>query len=741
MRQKLCAALTLVALSAATAFPQAAARPSRAAVPDAVEARVARLLRQMTLEEKIGQLQQLDGEVDGRFRPEHLELARQGRLGSTLNVRGAASVNELQKAAVEGSRLKVPLLFGYDTIHGYRTIFPIPLGEAASFDPALAEETARVAAAESAAVGLKWTFAPMVDIARDPRWGRIAEGAGEDPFLGSVLARARVRGFQGGDYSQPDRVIATAKHWVAYGAAEAGRDYNTTDVSERALREVYFPPFQAAVEAGVGTLMSAFNDVDGVPATANAFTLTKVLRGEWKFDGLVVSDYTSVMELLHHRLAADEAEAAQKALVAGTDMEMVSRFYAKHLPELVRRRAVPLAAVDEAVRRILRIKVRAGLFENPYVDAARERTALLTPESRALARRAAARSIVLLRNEGAVLPLPKDVAKLAVIGPLADDAKALNGTWVADGRPEDTVTILAGIRRALGDARVAYAKGCEVEGGTDADLAAAVEAAKGAAAVVLVVGESAELSGEASSRSVLDLPGRQLELVRAVHAAGRPTVVVLASGRPLTIPWIAENVPAVVMAWHGGTEAGSAAADVLFGDVNPGGKLPVTFPRSVGQVPLYYAHKNTGRPPDPNQKYTSKYLDVPVTPQFPFGHGLSYTTFALSDLRLGADAIPPAGTQKVEVTVRNTGPRAGDEVVQVYVTDLAASVTRPVRQLRAFERVTLEPGASKTLAFTLGPADLGLYDARMRWVVEPGRFQVTAGTSSEGGLQASFTVR
>jgi beta-glucosidase len=736
---KTIATLTLAALVAGPAYPQAGV-PRRAAAVDPVEARVTRLLRQMSLEEKVGQLQQLDGEVDGRFRPEHLELAREGRLGSTLNVRGAANVNELQKAAVEGSRLKIPLLFGYDTIHGYRTIFPIPLGEAASFDAALAEETARVAAAESAAVGLKWTFAPMVDVARDPRWGRVAEGAGEDPYLGSVLARARVRGFQGADYSRPDRVVATAKHWVAYGAAEGGRDYDTTDVTERALREVYFPPFHAAVDAGVGALMSAFNDVDGVPATANAFTLTKVLRGEWGFDGLVVSDYTSVMELLHHRLAADEAEAARKALVAGTDMEMVSRFYGKHLPELVRTGAVPVAVVDEAVRRVLRIKVRAGLFENPYVDPAREKTALLMPESRTLARRAAARSMVLLRNEGGVLPLAKD-ARVAVVGPLADDAKALNGTWVGDGRPEDTVTILAGIREAAGAARVAYAKGCEVEGGTDAGIAAAVDAARGADAVVLVVGESAELSGEAASRSVLDLPGRQMELVRAVHAAGKPTVVVLASGRPLTIPWIAENVPAVVMAWHGGTEAGHAAADVLFGDVNPGGKLPITFPRSVGQVPLYYAHKNTGRPPDANQKYTSKYLDVPWTPQYPFGHGLSYTTFTLSDLRLGAEAITPAGTQKVAVTVTNTGARAGDEVVQLYVTDLAASVTRPVKQLRAFERVTLAPGASKTLAFTLGPQDLGLYDARMRWVVEPGRFQVTVGQSSEGGLTASFAVR
>jgi beta-glucosidase len=704
------------------------------------EARVEALLRRMTLEEKIGQLQQLDGDVDGRFRPEHLELARSGRLGSTLNVRGARSVNELQRAAVEGSRLKVPLLFGFDTIHGYRTIFPIPLGEAASFDPALAEETARAAAAESAAVGLKWTFAPMVDIARDPRWGRIAEGAGEDPYLGSALARARVRGFQGDDHARPERVVATAKHWVGYGAAEGGRDYNTTDLSERALREVYFPPFQAAVEAGVGTLMSAFNDLDGAPASANPFTLTRVLRGEWRFDGLVVSDYRSVLELLAHGFAADEAEAARQALAAGVDMEMVSRLYAQHVPGLVKRGALPVSVIDEAVRRILRIKARAGLFESPYVDPAREGTALLRPETRALARRAAARSMVLLRNEAGVLPLRKDLPALAVIGPLADDREAVLGSWRGDGRPEDAVSVLAGIREAVAPAtRVLHVKGCEAEGGDAAGLPAAVDAARQADAVVLVVGETAEMSGEASSRSRLDLPGRQQELVQAVQAAGKPTVVVLLNGRPLTIGWIAENVPSVLEAWQGGTEAGRATADVLFGDVNPGGKLPITFPRSVGQVPLYYAHKRTGRPPT-NDKWTSKYLDVPVTPQFPFGFGLSYTTFALSDLRLAADTVAAGGRVGVEVTVRNTGARAGDEVVQLYVSDPAASVTRPVKQLRAFQRVSLEPGQSRTLSFSLGPADLGLLDGRLKWVVEPGEFVVTAGTSSEGGLTARLRV-
>jgi beta-glucosidase len=740
--QRLLAALTLVASVALNPSwaGEAVQRPVPAARRDPVEARVERLLRQMSLAEKLGQLQQLDGEVDGRFRPEHLELARQGLLGSTLNVRGARHVNELQKAAVEGSRLKIPLLFGYDTIHGYRTIFPIPLAEAASFDPALAEATARVAAAESAAVGLKWTFAPMVDIARDPRWGRIAEGAGEDPYLGSVMARARVRGFQGEDYSSTDRVIATAKHWVGYGAAEAGRDYNTTDLSERALREVHFPPFKAAVDAGVGTFMSAFNDVDGTPASANPFTLTTVLRREWKFAGFVVSDYTSVLELLKHGVAADEAEAARKALTAGVEMEMVSRLYGRHLPALVKEGAVPLAVVDEAVRRILRVKVRAGLFEAPYVDPAREAATLLTPGSRALARRAAVRSAVLLRNEGGLLPLKKDLNVIAVMGPLADDPDAVLGSWRGDGRKEDAVTVLAGIRAAVSArTQVRHEKGCEIEGGGGEGVAAAVEAARGADVAVLVLGESAEMSGEASSRSVLDLPGRQMELVRAVHGAGTPTVVVLVNGRPLTIAGIAETVPAILEAWQGGTEAGHAVADLLFGDASPGGKLPVTFPRSVGQVPIYYAHKNTGRPPSA-ERWTSKYIDLPVSPQFPFGHGLSYTTFALSDLKLGAARIAPGETLSVQVTVTNTGARTGDEVVQLYVSDLAASVTRPVRQLRAFERVTLEPGASKTLSFALGPPDLGLLDGRMRWIVEPGAFEVTAGTSSEGGLSARLEV-
>lgn len=717
-----------------------------------VEARIDALLARMTLEEKLGQLQQLDGMADGAYRPEHPELARAGRLGSTLNVRGAARVNELQRAAVDQSRLKVPLIFAFDVIHGYRTIFPIPLGEAASWDPEAVERAAAIGAAEARAAGVHWTFAPMVDIARDARWGRIAEGAGEDPFLGAALARARVRGFQGDDYSRPDRVVACAKHWVAYGAAEAGRDYNTVDLSERTLRAVYFPPFKAAVEAGVGTLMSAFNDLNGVPASGNPFTLTQVLRKEWGFDGLVVSDYTSVTELIAHGLAADEAEAARHALGAGVDMEMVSRSFAAHAPRLIKEGRLTIAAVDEAVRRVLRIKLRAGLFENPYADETREKATLLKPEHRAAARQIAARSMVLLKNDG-VLPLSPSLRKLAVIGPLADDRENMLGNWTGDGRKEDVVTVLEGIRSALTSAEVAHEPGVALtldslrpDGGPgeDADRAGierAERAARAADAVVLVVGETGAMSGEASSRASLDLPGRQLELARRLVATGRPVAVVLMSGRPLAIPWLAANAPAILAAWFPGTEAGHAVADVLFAKVDPGGKLPVTFPRSAGQAPLYYNHKNTGRPPDPKQKYTSKYLDVEWTPLYPFGHGLSYTRFTLGDLQVTPGAIPPSGTVTVSATVQNAGTRDGDEVVQLYVRDVVASVTRPVQELKGFQRVTLRPGESRRVEFRLGPAELGFYDRDMKWVVEPGRFEVRVSDSSVGGLTGSFEVR
>jgi beta-glucosidase len=720
----------------------ASSLPVFASPPQAdVEKRIDALLARMTLEEKLGQLQQLDGEANGNYRPEHMDLVRKGLLGSTLNVRGARRVNELQRAAVEESRLKIPLIFGFDVIHGYRTIFPVPLGEASSWDPAAVERAAAVAASEAAAAGVRWTFAPMVDIARDPRWGRIVEGAGEDPYLGSAMARARVRGFQGRDYGAPDKVVACAKHWVAYGAAEAGRDYNTTDVSETRLREVYFPPFKAAVEAGVGTFMSAFNDLNGVPTSANPFTLTRVLRGEWKFDGFVVSDYTSVQELINHGFAADEAEAARAALGAGVDMEMVSRLYNRHAPRLVKEGKLSVATIDEAVRRILRIKFRLGLFEKPYADEARERAAILSGENVTAAREVAARSMVLLKNRGGVLPLSKSVGSVAVIGPLADDREAPLGPWSGDGRKEDVVTLLAGVKAKLPPAtKVAYVKGCDINTDTGEGIAEAARAAAGADAVIVAVGESAEMSGEASSRSSLDLPGRQLDLVKAVVAAGKPTVVVLMNGRPLTINWIADRAPAILETWFAGIQAGNAIADVLFGDVNPGGKLPVTFPLSVGQVPIYYNYKNTGRPPDPRNKYSSKYLDVPVTALYPFGYGLSYTEFKLSDLRLSAQRIPPGGSLTASVEVQNIGGRAGDEVVQLYIRDMAASVTRPVMELKGFERVTLQPGEKRRVEFTLAPEHLGFYNRDMRFVVEPGAFKIMVGANSVDVIEAGFEV-
>jgi beta-glucosidase len=712
---------------------------ARTSAPD-IERKINELLARMTLAEKLGQLQQLDGHADGRHRDEHVEMIRKGTLGSTLNVRGAKRTNELQRVAMNESRLKIPVLFAFDVIHGYRTVFPVPLGEAASFDPAAVEKAASVAAAETAAAGVKWTFAPMLDIARDPRWGRVVEGSGEDPYLSSVLARARVRGFQGSDYSAPDKVVACAKHWAGYGAAEGGRDYNTTEISERTLREIYFPPFKAAIDAGVGTFMSAFNDLNGVPTSANPFTLTKVLREEWKFDGITVSDYESVRELINHGLAADGRDAARLALAAGVDMEMVSRLYNQHGAELVKSGKLPMAVIDEAVRRVLRIKFRLGLFEKPYTDESREASLLLSREHLAAAREIAARSMVLLRNERETLPLSKEIKSIAVVGPLADNQLDLMGSWTGDGRKEDVVTLLAGIKAKVPSAKITYAKGCEIAGDATAGIDEAVRAAREADVTIIAVGEAAEMSGEAAVRSSLDLPGRQLDLVKAIHATGKPYAVVLMNGRPLSINWLAENSPAILEAWFAGTQAGHAIADVLFGDVNPGGKLPVTFPRSVGQVPIYYNHKNTGRPPDANNKYTSKYLDLPWTPLYPFGHGLSYTTFKLSNLRLSAERIRPDGSLTVTVEVENTGRRAGDEVVQLYIRDVAGSVTRPVRELKGFERVTLKPGERRRVTFTLTPEHLGFWNREMRFAVEPGAFKVFVGNSSVGGLEARFEV-
>ncbi len=735
---KLCRHWTLVL---ALAFILCAVPSTAQQRPLNRERRINALLARMTLAEKLGQLQQLDGEGNGNFRPEHLDLIRKGLLGSTLNVRGARRTNQLQHIAMEESRLNIPVLFGFDVIHGYRTIFPIPLAEASSWDPSLAERSASIAAQEARDAGVRWTFAPMMDIARDPRWGRITEGAGEDPYLGAAFASARVRGFQGSDYSAANKILACAKHWVAYGAGEGGRDYNTTDLSENTLREIYFPPFKAAVDAGVGTVMSAFNDINGVPASANPFTLTRVLRDEWKFDGFVVSDYTSVKELINHGLAANEKDAARAALNAGVDMEMVSRLFNQQGPALLKEGQVSQATIDEAVRRILRIKFRLGLFDRPYTDEAREPNSLLKPESISAAREIAGRSMVLLKNERQTLPLDKNIRSIAVIGPLADDRRAPLGWWAGDGREEDTVTPLAGIRAKVSPrTKVGYAQGCDVRDSSTAGFPEAVALARKSDVALVFVGESADMVGEAASRSSLDLPGRQMDLVKTIYETGKPTIVVLVNGRPPTIEWIVERVPAILESWMGGSQAGNAIADIVFGDVNPGGKLPVTFPRTVGQVPIYYNHMNTGRPPEANNRYTSKYLDVPWTPLFPFGYGLSYTQFKITNLQVSAKSIRRNGKLIVSVEVENVGKRTGDEVVQLYIRNVAASMTRPVKELKGFQRVTLQPGEKRRVEFLLTGEQLGFWNREMRFVVEPGDFKVMVGPNSEDVIETKFEV-
>ena len=730
-RNILCIVLTLVLGSGVPA--------TLAAQTPATERKITSLLARMTLEEKLGQLNQLS--VDNQPTPEQLALVRKGLVGSFFNLTGAAATRDAQRIAVTESRLRIPLIFGHDVIHGYRTIFPIPLGEAASWDPEAVEAAARVAGREAAAAGLHWTFAPMVDIARDPRWGRIAEGSGEDPYLGSAMAAARVRGFQGADPRAPDAVLATVKHFAAYGGAEGGRDYNTVDLSERTLREVYLPPYQAALKAGAGSVMTSFNEIGGIPSTANPWLMTTLLRREWGFRGLVVSDWTAVAELLNHGVAGSRAEAGKLALEAGVDMDMVSRIYVDDLPALVRAGRIRLGVVNEAVRRVLRTKAALGLFDDPYhgTTVERERSVLLAPEHRQVARRVAEESIVLLKNEASRLPLDSRVRSIAVIGPLADDKVSALGSWPGRGDPKDAVTPLEGIKARAGSVSVVYAKGCGITDTATAGFAEAVAAAKQADVAVLVLGEAGDMSGEAASRANIDLPGVQQQLLEAVHATGTPVVLVLMNGRPLTIPWATEHAPAIVESWFLGVETGPALAAVLFGDVNPSGKLPATFPRDVGQIPLYYNHKNTGRPTG-SDKYTSKYIDLPVTPLFPFGHGLSYTTFGYSDLRLSTPSITPAGTLRVSVTVTNTGTREGAEVVQLYVHDEVASVTRPVRALAGFRRVSLKPGEARTLDFQLTSKELGLYNQSMKFVVEPGKFRVFVGGSSVGGLEGEFEV-
>jgi beta-glucosidase len=715
--------------------------------PSQQEARfVDSVLALMTLQEKVGQLMQYSGyqAVTGPGQPVAGDSQiRAAQVGSFLNVHGAENTRRLQRMAVEQTRLKIPLVFAHDVIHGFRTIFPVPLAEAASWDPAAAERSARIAAIEATANGLHWTFAPMVDIARDPRWGRIVEGSGEDPLLGSAMAAARVRGFQGTDLAANNTLAATAKHFVAYGGAEGGRDYNIVEVSEQTLKEIYLPPFYAAVAAGAQTVMASFNEVNGVPLHANRRLLTDVLRGEWRWNGLVVSDWGGIQELLAHGVAATRADAGALALKAGVDMDMVSAIFPGELPGLLAQRRVSQAEIDEAVRRVLRLKYRLGLFQDPYrySDSARQRRLTLAPEHLAAARDIGRKSIVLLKNDRRTLPLSKTLGTIAVIGPLADDRRSMLGSWHADGRPEDAVSILAGIRAAVSpQTRVVHVRGTSVDSMTTSGFADAVAAARQADAVVLVLGEHADMSGEAASRAWIDLPGSQEALARAVHAVGKPTVAVLANGRPLSIVWLAAEVPAILETWFLGTQMGHSVADVLFGDYNPGGKLPVTFPRTTGQIPIYYNFKNTGRPPAQQNKYTSKYLDAPWTPLYPFGHGLSYTTFAYDNLSLSAPTMRMTDTLTISIDVTNTGDRAGDEVAQMYVRDEVGSVTRPVMELKGFSRFTLRPGERRTVTFRLPADDLAFYDAAARRVVEPGFFKVFVGTSSASVKEARFEL-
>jgi beta-glucosidase len=704
----------------------------------------------MTLDEKIGQMSQSTS-MGTPLSPAIREEIRAGRWGSFLNAGSPADRAEAQRIARRESRLGIPLLFGRDVIHGYHTIFPIPLGQAASWDSALIEQAARIAAREAAAEGIRWAFAPMLDVARDPRWGRIAESPGEDPYVGTVMGQAIVRGYQGASLSDPSSVAACVKHFAGYGAAVAGRDYNSAWIPELLLRDVYLPPFYAALDAGAATVMTAFDALNGVPATGNRFLLHDVLRDEWKFRGVVVSDYTAVTEMIAHGYASDPRDAARLALRAGVDMEMVSTTYRDHLKALVASGDVPMEWIDDAVRNILRLKYRLGLFDEAIPAAA---DSPVTAESRDVARRLAAESAVLLKNDAHLLPLDASVRSVAVIGPLADSPLDQMGTWVMDGRPRDVVTPLAALRQMLGEARVVYAQALKNSRDTGhADFGAALEAARKADVVLLFLGEEQILSGEARSRAFLNLPGAQEDLVREVAKAGKPMAAVIMAGRPLTFHETAGHLQAILWSFHPGTMGGPALADLLFGRATPTGKLTVTFPRTVGQVPIYYAHLSTGRPasekelgipmgnPADPAGYTSKYIDVDFTPEYPFGYGLSYTDLTYSNLHLSASSLSKDGALTVTADVTNRGTRETSEVVQLYVHAVAASVAQPVRLLKAFRRVLLKPGETQTVTFPLTVGSLAFHNQQMQLVTETGRYQVWVAPDSVHGLQGEFTVK
>ena len=699
------------------------------------ESRINDLLSKMSIDEKIGQLNQYFSR--GHFDP---EIIRQGKAGSVINAAGALTgqgesrsstaeiTNDIQKLALEAPH-KIPQLFGRDVIHGYRTVFPIPLAQAASFNPDLAEQAASVAALEATASGIKWTFAPMLDVARDARWGRIAEGSGEDPFLGAQMAKAVVKGFQGDDYSKPDKLVACAKHYVGYGAAEGGRDYDAGEICEPTLRDVYMPPYEAALKSGVATVMSAFLDLNGVPASGNRRLLTEVLRGELGFDGFVVSDWDSVLELVNHGVAEDPADAAAIALHAGVDMDMVSNTYINTLADNLQKGKTSQDDIDEAVRRILRIKLRAGLFDQPMTDPARASRDLLRPESRSLARQFARETMVLLKNANGLLPLESKFNRIAVVGPLIHARNELFGCWSPDGRGSDVTPLDEALKQvAPSGVKLIFAEHADK----------AVHIAHEADAVVVIVGEYPYRSGENSNVSDLSLPPGQAELVEAVTAWGKPVVLVVLAGRPLAISKQVQQVDAVLYAWHPGIEGGAALGEILFGLMSPSGKLPVSFPRATGQVPIYYNHKNSGRPLRPDGLFKTRYIDIPTAPLFPFGYGLTYTLFEYSNLKVSDEIM--RGKLEISVDVTNTGRRSGKELAQLYVRDLVGSLTRPVRELKGFQHVELNPGETRRVTFTLEEESLAFTRADGTKGIEPGNFHVWIAPDSQSGLQGSFKL-
>ena len=705
--------------------------------------RIETLLEAMTLEEKIGQLTLVSAgwAVTGpQVSGDYMAALRAGRIGTISNLWGAEQTREVQRVAVEETRLGVPMMFAFDVIHGHRTIFPIPLAEAAAFDPGLWERTARAAATEAAADGLTLAFAPMLDVARDPRWGRIAESPGEDPWLAARFAEAKVRGFHGQGIAEADSVAATAKHLAGYGASIAGRDYASVEVSERTFQEVYLPPFRAAVDAGVAAIMPAFQDLAGVPMTANQTVLRGLVREGWRFDGVMVSDHGAVAELIAHGVAEDDAEAAALALRAGVDIDLMGGAYGRGLPVALERGRVTSAEIDAAVRRVLTLKARLGLFDDPYRRCDAAPAPARAEAHRELARDAARRSIVLLTNRDGVLPL-RDGMRIAVIGPLADARDHMLGPWAAAGRAEDMITILEGLREALPGSEIVHAPGVEIAGGDADGIAAALDLARSAEIVVLCLGEARRMSGEAASRARPDLPGPQPELAQAVMDLGKPVVALLSSGRPLMAPWLFERAQAVLATWFLGSEAGHAIGDVLCGRYNPTGRLPVSWPVEVGQIPIFYAQRPTGRPPDPAVHYSSKYLDLPVEPLFPFGHGLSYTRFELGGLRTSAGELRPGGSIAIECDVINQGPVAGEETLLLFVRDPIASVARPLLELKGMMRITLEPRQKGTVRFTLAADDLTFLGPDLMPRLEPGIVELYVGRTAKKDVALKTSIR